>query len=52
VLDNDDAGRSARTQAIENLLITQKNTFMMTCPGLKDSEFEDLIDAALYKGNL
>jgi putative ATP-dependent endonuclease of the OLD family len=49
VLDNDDAGRSARTQAVENLLITQKNTFIMTCPGLKDSEFEDLIDTALYK---
>jgi hypothetical protein len=49
LLDNDDAGRSSRDKAMQEGLISEKNYTMTTCKGMRNSEFEDLINPEIYK---
>ena len=48
LLDNDDAGRLAAGKARDRGLLHPLEENLVTVPGMKDSEFEDLLDLALY----
>lgn len=52
VLDNDQAGIQAFGQAKVNSLLSEKFTTMITCQGLRESEFEDMLNFNVYKGIL
>lgn len=48
LLDNDDAGRTAFEKASNEELVAVKDTTMVTCRGMGNSEFEDCINPAIY----
>ena len=48
LLDNDDAGRNAYQKAYNDELISVKDTTMIMCRGMVNSEFEDCIDPTIY----
>ena len=48
-LDNDPAGRAAVTQAIKDGILTANDYSLASRPGMKDSEFEDLVDLDHYR---
>jgi putative ATP-dependent endonuclease of OLD family len=47
-LDHDDCGLSATKKAESDGLITLADINLATCPGMKESEIEDLYDETLY----
>ena len=49
LLDNDKAGLSAATKASEDGTIKGADYNLLSAPGLKESELEDLFDPKLYK---
>lgn len=49
LLDNDDAGRKAFDKASHDGLVTVQNCNLVTCKGMKDSEFEDCLEPSIYK---
>lgn len=49
LLDNDDSGRYAAESAISDGLLKPAEANFITCPGLKDSELEDLISPGIYE---
>lgn len=48
LLDNDDAGRRAGDAALAEGLTTTANVNYITCPGMANSEIEDLIQRDVY----
>jgi len=52
LLDNDDAGKQAFTEAEKNQLITTKNCTFINCLGMNQSEFEDIIKPEIYRDAL
>lgn len=49
LLDNDDAGRKAFQKAANDTLVDLPTCTMITCRGMVDSEFEDIINPDIYK---
>jgi len=49
-LDDDDCGRSAFETARVDGLIPYADCNLATCPGMTDSELEDMLDVDLYRG--
>lgn len=49
LMDNDDAGRQAIEKAINNNLLKESQYKYTTCPGSKDSEFEDCLKKDIYE---
>jgi hypothetical protein len=47
-MDADAAGIEATKKALEGGLLEPADYTLVTCPGLKESELEDLIDSATY----
>lgn len=47
-IDNDSSGKDAIKSALDEGLITTKDYRLSSCPGLKESEFEDLYDLNMY----
>jgi hypothetical protein len=47
-LDNDDAGRQAFEKARVDGILTAADVNFATSPGMPDSEFEDVLDVAVY----
>lgn len=52
VLDDDKAGQDSYRRAESEGLITLAECNLITCPGRKEAELEDLYDSALYTGFL
>lgn len=52
LLDNDEAGRLAAGKARDRGLLTPIEENLVTIPGLRDSEFEDLLDLPLYASKI
>lgn len=52
LLDFDDAGRKAFEKAKQDSLLTLKDTTFTICQGMKDSEFEDCLDVAIYSDKI
>lgn len=48
LLDDDKCGRESFDRAEQELLITQADVTFTVCQGMKEAEFEDLLDPALY----
>lgn len=48
LLDSDEAGINAHKKALDDNLLDFKDCFLCKCPGMKFSEFEDLIDINKY----
>lgn len=48
LLDNDEAGRKAFSDAMTAKLLDIKNTTMITCNGMTNSEFEDCLSIDIY----
>jgi len=48
-LDNDQAGRDAAATAQSEGLIRPTAIHHTTCPGMRDSEFEDYVDPTIYR---
>jgi len=49
LLDNDDAGRKSYEKASKEGLVTVKNSTMLNCLGMSNSEFEDCLEPSIYK---
>ena len=49
LLDNDGAGRQSYDRASKEGLVTVKNCTMLNCQGMNNSEFEDCLEASVYK---
>lgn len=52
LLDNDDAGKQAFSDAEKNQLITPKTCTFINCLGMVQSEFEDIIKPEIYRDAL
>jgi len=52
LLDNDNAGRQSFDKAMKAGLVSVKNCTFINCQGMKDSEFEDCIDPAIYRDDI
>lgn len=52
LLDNDEAGRSAYQKAEQDDLLSVKDTTMINCNGMNNSEFEDCINSNIYEQEL
>jgi hypothetical protein len=52
LLDNDDAGKQAFNDAEKNQLITPKTCTFISCLGMVQSEFEDIIKPEIYRDAL
>lgn len=50
LLDDDDAGRGAYAKAEKDGLVTVANCTFTKCHGSPEAEFEDCIEASVYKG--
>lgn len=48
LLDDDKCGRDSFDRAEQELLITQADVTFTVCQGMKEAEFEDLLDPLLY----
>lgn len=51
-MDDDATGRSAATKAQSEKLLNDRDITFSKCPGLKESEIEDLIDRGVYESML
>jgi hypothetical protein len=47
-MDNDDEANVAIASALGESILAQSEITQATCPGLRESEFEDLLDPAIY----
>ncbi len=47
-LDNDQAGRDAAAKVVAKGIISTSEYTLCACPGMKDSELEDVIDPTVY----
>lgn len=52
LLDNDEAGRKAFKKACADGYLSDRFCTFTTCKGMKESEFEDCIDASIYQGRM
>lgn len=48
-LDHDEAGKQTASKAIKEGVLSVKELNYASCPSMKESEIEDLVDAACYK---
>jgi predicted ATP-dependent endonuclease of OLD family len=52
LLDSDNAGRTAVKEVQKDNLLDSKDYLLCTCDGMKNSEFEDLIDISSYRQSI
>jgi hypothetical protein len=47
-LDNDQQGRDATAKAVDKGIIAVSDYTLCACPGMKESELEDVVDPSIY----